>query len=142
MSIPQIVIDTNVFVAALMSRRGASYKLLMLLGQGRFELNISVALILEYEDVAMRKLDLLSLPEARVVDILDYVCAVGQHQNLYYLWRPVLRDPADDMVLELAVASASQYIVTFNIRDFVGSERFGVEAVAPREFLFRIGELA
>ena len=142
MSIPQIVIDTNVFVAALMSRRGASYKLLMLLGQGRFELNISVALILEYEDVAMRKLNLLSLPEARVVDILDYVCAVAQHQNLYYLWRPVLRDPADDMVLELAVASASQYIVTFNIRDFVGSERFGVEAVAPREFLFRIGELA
>ena len=142
MSIPQIVIDTNVFVAALMSRRGASYKLLMLLGQERFELNISVALVLEYEDVAMRKLDLLLLPEARVIDILDYVCAIAQHQSLYYLWRPVLRDPSDDMVLELAVASGSQYIVTFNIRDFIGSERFGVEAVTPREFLLRIGELS
>lgn len=142
MGVPRIVIDTNVFVAALMSRRGASYRLLMVLGQGRFEVSISVALLLEYEDIARRKLDMLLLSEESLADILDYVCVVAQRQSLYYLWRPILRDPADDMVLELAVASASESIVTFNRRDFAGSEQFGIEVVTPREFLRITGELS
>lgn len=67
--------------------------------------------------------------------VLNYLCSVGHHRMIYYLWRPVLRDPKDDLVLELAVESNADYLVTHNIRDFAGSERFGVRIVSPRDFL-------
>lgn len=136
---PSIVLDTNVLVAALRSRRGASFQVLSLVGSGTFELNVSVPLVFEYEDVAKRQARALGLTHADVDDVLDYLCAVGQHRRIYFLWRPVLRDPRDDMVLELAVEAACDYIVTRNLRDFTGADRFGVQVVAPREFLRRIG---
>ena len=71
MAVPQIVIDTNVFVAALRSRRGASYRLLMLVDSGRFVVNVSVPLVLEYEDAAKRFLDQIHLSERDVGDIID-----------------------------------------------------------------------
>ena len=76
-----------------------------------------------------------------VDDILDYLCRVAHQQPIYFLWRPVLRDPNDDMVLEVAVESESEYIVTFNLRDFAGAEQFGVAVVEPRWFLDHIGRL-
>lgn len=139
MKAPQIVIDTNVFIAALRSKRGASYLLMTLLDSGKFGLSISVPLVFEYEDVAKRQLNDLALTEHEVNDILDYVCTLAAHQRIFYLWRPLLRDPKDDMVLEVAVAANCQYIVTFNVRDFVGSESFGVQAITPKVFLQQLG---
>jgi predicted nucleic acid-binding protein len=60
---------------------------------------------------------------------------------LFFLWRPYLKDPEDDMVLELAVTANCDFIVTYNIKDFKGAEEFGVEVITPQEFLERIGEL-
>jgi putative PIN family toxin of toxin-antitoxin system len=139
---PEIVIDTNVFVAALRSRNGASFRLLSLVGGKKFGLNISVPLILEYEDAAKRSLGQLTLTEDDIDDILNYVCRVAGHRKIYYLWRPFLRDPKDDLVLELAVTSNSQYIVTYNKDDLAGvEENFGIRIVTPKEFLLEIGEI-
>ena len=66
---------------------------------------------------------------------LRYLAAQAHHQEIHFLWRPVLRDPDDDMLLELAVASGSRYIVTHNVRDFRGTSQYGVEAITPRDFL-------
>jgi len=137
----QIVIDTNVLVAALQSKRGASYKLLMLIDSGKFSTHISVPLVLEYEDAAKRLLEDIPLTEQDIDDILDYLCAVAQHQQIFYLWRPFLKDPKDDMVLELAVTANCDFIVTYNEKDFRGAERFGLRVVTPKEFLEEIGEL-
>lgn len=136
-----IVIDTNVFLAALKSNRGASYRLIMLIGTGVFTMNISVPLILEYEDVGKRFLQTTALSEQDLDDILDYVCASASHQNIYYLWRPFLKDIKDDMVLELAVAASCQFIVTFNQKDFVGVEQFGLQSITPKAFLQIIGAI-
>jgi predicted nucleic acid-binding protein len=75
-------------------------------------------------------------------DILDYICKVAEHRDIYYLWRPFSKDPKDDMVLEVAVESESEYIVTHNVRDFTGIEKFGLEAITPRQLLEKIGELS
>lgn len=138
----QIVLDTNVLVAALRSRTGASFRLLGLVGRDpRFQLHLSVPLVLEYEEVARRHAAELGLDEADVDDVLDYLCSVARLHEIFFLWRPVLRDPSDDLVLELAVGAGCQGIVTFNTRDFAGAERFGVWIETPRQFLIRIGEL-
>jgi len=63
-------------------------------------------------------------------------------QQLYYLWRPFLKDPKDDMVLEVAVESESGFIVTHNLRDFAGIEQFGLEAITPKQLLEKPGELS
>jgi predicted nucleic acid-binding protein len=102
---------------------------------------ISVPLVFEYEAAAKRAARAVGLRVRDVEDILDYICQVAEHRRVFFLWRPYLRDPSDDMVLELAVESGSGWIVTHNVRDFGGIERFGVRAIRPREFLRQIGEL-
>jgi len=139
MPVYQIVIDTNVWVAALRSKRGASYKLLSLIDSGKFEANLSVPLVLEYEDTAKRLVGEIPLTERDIDDILDYLCSVAHHRKIYYLWRPYLSDPSDDMVLELAVTAACDFIVTFNQSDFAGIEQFGLNTLTPKEFLQKIG---
>lgn len=139
---PRIVADTNVFVAALRSQYGASYKLFMLLERGKFELNVSVPLIFEYEEVAKRLVGKKTgLRPSDVDNILDYVCSVANRRKVYYLWRPFLKDPQDDMVLELAVSAGCDIIVTYNKDDFEGVEQFGVHVMTAQEFLRAIGEL-
>jgi len=135
-----IVLDTNVLVSALKSRRGASFRLLSLVGTGRFGIALSVPLVLEYEGVADRMLADLGVSGSDLSDILDYLCSVGIHRPVFFLWRPTLPDPKDDMVLELAVDAGAEVIVTFNTREFVGVDRFGVRALTPREYLQQIGE--
>ena len=139
--VPQIVIDTCVVTSALRSRLGASYRLLMLAGSGKFGTSLSVPVLLEYEQVAKRLVGQIPLTETDIDDILDYLCQTAAHHQVFYLWRPFLKDPEDDMVLELAVAANCGHVVTFNTRDFAGAEQFGLQIVTPREFLQLIGEL-
>ncbi len=137
----QIVIDTNLIVSVLRSKRGASFRLLRLLGDSRFEISVSVPLVIEYEKAAKGTVRRGGLSSREVDDILDFICAVARHRKIYYLWRPLLRDPKDDMVLELAVAGGCDFIVTYNQRDFIGAEEFGIGVLTPKEFLHRIGDL-
>jgi putative PIN family toxin of toxin-antitoxin system len=137
----QVVVDTNVFVTALRSQLGASYKLLSLIDEEIFQLNLSVPLVLEYEEVAKRMMSEITLSEKDIDDILDFVISRSNHWHIFYLWRPQLKDPSDDMVLELAVTAGCDYILTYNVKDFKGSEKFGMEASTPKAFLEMVGEL-
>lgn len=136
---PQIVIDTNVVVSALRSQRGASYKLMMEIGNGEFDINVSVPLVLEYEDAAKRVIGQIRLKRRDIDDVLDYICTEAKRWKIFYLWRPYLKDPKDDMVLELAVTSKSGFIVTYNTNDFQNVGTFGLRVVTPKEFLKLIG---
>jgi len=138
--IPRIVLDTNVLVSALRSRRGASYRLHSLAGQGLFDIVLSVPLIVEYESATKRQSRQLGLIHQDIDDVLDYLCGVGIHRQIYFLWRPYLRDPKDDLVLEVAVESESDHVITYNRRAFVGLERFGLQALEPGRFLEIMGE--
>jgi putative PIN family toxin of toxin-antitoxin system len=131
--------DTNVLVAGLRSRRGYAFRLLQLVGRGHFEINLSVPLVLEYEEVLYRELPNLSVPQVVVDAVIDYHCRVANHHRIFFLWRPFLRDPDDDMVLEVAVKARCDFIVTYNLRDFQGIEQFGLQAITPRDFLREIG---
>ena len=134
-----VVLDTSVLIAGLRSPRGASYEILRRIGGSEFEISLSVPLVLEYEAVAKRQARELGLSLGEIDDVLDYLCSVGSHRQIFYLWRPVLRDPSDDMVLELAVEAGAEYILTHNLRDFAGAEEFGIEAITPGQFLKRLG---
>ena len=137
----QIVLDTNVLFSGLRSRRGASHKLLNLIGKSpKFQINLSVPLILEYEEVLKREAGSLGLTHSDIEDVLNYLCSVGRKRNIHFLWRPYLDDPDDDHLLEVAVESNAAAIVTFNTRHFQGIESFGVRAMIPLEFLRTIGE--
>ena len=141
MSKYQIVADTNVFVSALRSQFGASYKLFSLIDKDVYKLNISVPLALEYEAVAKRMIGEISLSEEEIDNILDFIISNSNRWEIFYLWRPQLKDPGDDMVLELAVTASCNYIVTYNVNDFKGIENFGIQAITPKEFLKLAGEL-
>ncbi len=91
--------------------------------------------MLEYEAIAKLRARAAGLTMQDVDDVLDYLARVADRRQLFFLWRPYLKDPRDDMVLEVAVEAECQYIVTDNQRDFVGADRFGVQVVTPREFL-------
>jgi putative PIN family toxin of toxin-antitoxin system len=132
---PHVVLDTNVLIAGLRSRRGASFALLGLLAEEAFEISVSVPLVLEYEAVARRQARELGLTYADVDTVVDFVCRQARHCTIFYLWRPFLRDPNDDMVLEVAVEAQCEYIVTFNTQDFAGVEQFGLRTLTPGAFL-------
>jgi predicted nucleic acid-binding protein len=131
----RVVLDTCVIVAALRSRRGASFQAVSLLGLDRFEIAISVPLLFEYEDALARLVDSGMFLAKEISDFLDYICSIAHHQDIFFLWHPHLPDPKDDLVLELAVAAGCAGIVTHNLRDFAGAEQFGVRIWAPRELL-------
>lgn len=138
----KVVIDTNVLVSALRSRDGASFLLISLLGRNEaFDIYISVALILEYEDAAKRLLGKVEITESIIDDVIDYICLIGRDQQVFFLWRPFLKDPSDDMVLELAVAAGCNFIITHNKKDFTNIDDFGIQAMSPVEFLQMIGVL-
>ena len=88
MKTPHIVIDTNVFVSAQRSQKGASAKLVSLIGTGTFEVHISVPLVLEYESVLMRQRTELGITQDDVNDLVDAVCNLAQRHNIHFLWRP------------------------------------------------------
>ena len=130
----EVVFDTNVLVAALRSKRGASYRLVKLIGLGLWRLNISVALALEYEEVLKRQGAMLNMTTSDVDDFLDYIFQASKLVPSVVPLRPALRDADDDHILELAVECQAT-IVTHNVKDFAGSDRFGIRVQTPGEFL-------
>ncbi len=141
MGLFQVVLDTNVFVTALRSKHGASYKLLSLISSQKFQVNLSVPLVVEYEAVAKRQIGEIELTVQEIDDIIDYVVFMANRWQIYYLWRPQLNDPNDDMLLELAVTANCKYIIMYNVDNFKGTKPFGIEAMTPKDFLRLIGEL-
>ena len=139
--LPRIVIDTNVLVSALRSRKGWSFDLLTRLGKGQFEHVVTVPLLIEYEDVLYRK-GMVPISKAAVDDMLDYVCASGLRQKVHFLWRPKLTDVRDDMVLEAAFNGQCDAIVTWNVRDFSAAATIGIDVVSPDLFVKRLKEPA
>ena len=138
----RVVFDTNVLVAAARSQRGASYALVSMLPSDRFEIAISIPLYLEYLDVLMRPENIPGgLGAEHVLGFVRKLLGYSHKQSIYFRWRPTLKDPNDDFVLELAIVSQSHYIVTFNAKDFTNIELFGIEVVSPSEFLRMVTEI-
>jgi len=96
---------------------------------------ISAALVLEYEAVGKREAQLLKIPESTVGAIVRAFCFMGRETDVHFRLRPALPDPGDEFLLELAVAGQADAIVTHNVRHFVGTERFGIPVMTPRDFL-------
>jgi putative PIN family toxin of toxin-antitoxin system len=135
----RVVIDTNILYAALYSANGASHHLIRMVRSGRVRPCLSVTLAMEYEAVLMTKHDELQLILEEVSGFLGYLVSLAERIRIFYLWRPGLRDPGDDMILETAVAARAEYIITHNIRDFNGANRFGIQVVTPGWFIRNFG---
>jgi predicted nucleic acid-binding protein len=129
------VIDTNVLVAALRSSSGASFQLLLAADRGDFEVALSVPLLAEYDDVSARRDIGITISPSAISAIIGRIAQIAHKQTIYFLWRPILPDPKDDMVLELGIAAGVSHIVTFNRKDFRPASQFGISIVTPSDFL-------
>lgn len=137
----RIVIDTDVVVAAMRSPSGASAGLLQAAVDGRVQLLANVALILEYEAVCLRPehLKAAKLRAAQAELFVDSVAALAEPVESHFIWRPQLKDPSDEMVLEAAVNGSARAIVSFNHRDYGPiPRRFGIELLLPRDAFKRV----
>jgi putative PIN family toxin of toxin-antitoxin system len=132
------VFDTDVVVAGLRSPTGASAALLLAALDRRITICANVALMVEYEAVCLRAEHQLAsgLNEGEIGKFLDAIAALVHPVETHFLWRPQLRDPADEMVLEAAVNGQAKAIVTFNAKDFGSApSKFGIDMLLPREAL-------
>lgn len=132
----QVVLDTDVIVAAVRSAKGASRAILDAIGEGTGTGLISVPLFIEYEAVLSRPglMEETGLSIAEVNAILDGLASIMETVDIHYLWRPLISDPYDDMVLETAVNGQADAIVTFNLKDFGGvPATFGINLLEPRD---------
>ncbi|WP_036288004.1 putative toxin-antitoxin system toxin component, PIN family [Methylosinus sp. PW1] len=137
----RLVLDTNALIAALRSPSGASAELLKLARRGQVQLLASAALAIEYEAVCQRDehRKAAGLSTKEVGQFLDAIIDLIEPVEIWFLWRPQLRDPGDELVLEAAVNGRAATIVTFNLRDFgLVRERFGIDVLTPRDTLMRI----
>ena len=129
----RVVLDADVFVAALRSRRGASAAWVGAALRREVEMLVSVPLMLQYESVVSR-LEHRTASGLSIVElgtVLDAIAAVVTPVTISYLWRPILRDPDDELVLETAVNGRADLLLTFNERDFAGAERFTLRISRP-----------
>ncbi|MCO5160126.1 MAG: putative toxin-antitoxin system toxin component, PIN family [Mesorhizobium sp.] len=135
----RIVVDTNVLVSAAMSTEGHSRQVLRMCLTGGCKPVIGNALLAEYEDVLFRPeiVGLAPVPENERRELLDAFLSVCDWVPIYFLWRPNLADEADNHLIELALASGANSIVTYNVRDFAGAELLfpEVEILTPLQFM-------
>jgi putative PIN family toxin of toxin-antitoxin system len=137
----RLVLDTDVLVAALRSDRGASRQLLLAALDGRIEILVSVPLVLEYEAVLTRPqlLKDVAMTIGEAGSVLDATLATAVPVEMRFLWRPQLKDPADEMVLETAVNGSADYLATFNLRHLrEAAALFGIRAAVPGQVLRKI----
>lgn len=129
------VMDTNVLVAGLRSRRGASHELLQLLRASQWTLALSNTLLTEYQEVLHREQPTLPYTHDEIERLLDGLCLRAEKRQLHSGWWPVLSDPDDEAMVHLAVASRADHLVTHNVRHLQPARRSGVSVVTPAEFL-------
>lgn len=141
MVVHQIILDTNILVAALRSRRGIANRLLMKLDDARWQVNVSTALVLEYEEVLKRPGMVEGFSHDDIDALIDGICSIARRHDIFFLWRPLSPDPDDDFLLELAATANADFIITYNPRHLRHAAQFGVGLVTPKEFLQRIGDL-
>lgn len=133
--------DTDTIVAAMRSPSGGSAALLRAARAGRATLLATAPLCIEYESVCNRieHVEAAGFSEADLTVFLDAVVALVEPVEAWFLWRPQLRDPGDELVLEAAVNGRAAAIATFNRRDFqAGAARFGVDVLLPGDALRRL----
>lgn len=120
----RIVIDTSVVISALIGSNGASRELIRLCLQGEYQPLMGNNLFLEYESVILREeiITQCTLTKQEIFTLIDAFMSVCQWIDIYYLWRPNLRDEADNHLIELAIAGNAQIIATKNIKDFLNSD--------------------
>ncbi|BBU63864.1 PIN domain-containing protein (plasmid) [Methylosinus sp. C49] len=139
----RLVLDTSVIVSAFRSSRGASFVILSLVAKRRLVPLVSTALFLEYEDVLQRpeQRDAHGLDPNAVSKALRELAALCEPVEPHFSWRPQLSDPADEMVLEVALNERADGIVTHNVRDFHQAvPKFGIPVLTPGALLERIGK--
>jgi putative PIN family toxin of toxin-antitoxin system len=135
------VLDTDVIVASLRSDKGASREIIRRVGRGQIRAYASIALLLEYEAVLKRSEHLQATGlNIEQIDIwLDGLTSLLIPVAPHFLWRPILGDPNDEMVLEASINSQADSLVTFNVRHFQrAANLFGITAMTPADFLRRI----
>lgn len=137
----RVILDSNVIVASLRSRTGASYRLLATLGHARWQSVVTPALMFEYEDVVRRPGNAPGLSEQDITDVLDAIYQHSHRQFVYFSWRPMSADTGDDFVLEAAVAGGCDFIVSFNKRHLRPVWEFGIRVLSPADLLRIIGEI-
>ena len=120
----KIVVDTSVFISALIGSKGSSRELIRRCLKGEYQPLMGNALFLEYESVMQREeiISQCSLTNTEIYTLLASFINVSQWISIYYLWRPNLKDEADNHLIELAVAGNAQIIVTKNVKDFRNAE--------------------
>lgn len=137
----RVVLDTSVIVAALRSRTGASNEILRLLAKRRIAALATPALFLEYEEVLKRPEQIAShrLDHHGLDGFLMALASALEPVTIHIGWRPQLRDPKDEMVLEAAINGRSDAIVTFNVRDFApAAQQFGILIIQPAQLLPKV----
>jgi putative PIN family toxin of toxin-antitoxin system len=137
----RLVLDTDVLVAATRSRSGASWQLVDRALTREFTLLLSVPLVLQYESVLSREEHkrVHNLTATQLDEVINSLVRVAEPVQIRFLWRPLLSDPRDDMVLETAVNGRADLLVTFNQKDFLAAGRvFAHETARPSEALGRL----
>ena len=134
----RVVLDTCILFSALRSSSGASHRIVSSLPSKSFKPVVSTPLFFEYEEVLHRPHQFPNLTTQDIDDFLDFVASVCEYRKINFLWRPFLPDPSDDLILEVAVAGQVDAIVTYNQRDFIGTDRFGIRILGPSDFLKEI----
>jgi len=136
----KVVIDTNVWISALISKEGTSRDIIRQALEERISPQISTTLFLEYETVMKREKiqTLCSLSIEEQEELFQAFLSTCKWNEIFYLWRPNLKDVGDDFLVELAVASNSKVIITDNIKDIeFGELHFDIEVLTPKQFLER-----
>ena len=136
MSKPRAVLDTNVLVAAFRSRTGASFEIFRRLRLDEWTAVLSNHLTYEYEEVLKRDAAALSLSLAEIDDLLNAICARGEEWSLTHNWEPILHDPDDEPLVQLAQESGALVIITHNTRHLQPAVALGIQVLKPLEFLF------
>jgi putative PIN family toxin of toxin-antitoxin system len=137
----RLVLDTDVFAAAVRSDRGASRQIILAAFDRRIQVLVSVPLVLEYEAVLTRPqlLKDVAMTIGEAGSVLDAILATAVPVEMRFLWRPQLKDPADEMVLETAVNGSADYLATFNLRHLrEAAALFGIRAAVPGQVLRKI----
>jgi putative PIN family toxin of toxin-antitoxin system len=129
----RLVLDTNILVAASRHRDGPSHALIQAIRRGRAKVCCSATLFLEYESVLKRpeQLAVSGWSEEDVDAVRAELASLVEPIRLHYRWRPQLRDPSDEMVLEAAVNCGADALITYNLRDFLPAARFNLAVLTP-----------